>query len=133
MAPYLIASHFNDLVIVPLIDEAIQILESRKENKSVFVFPGEGEKRHLIDPKKGWARVLERSGLKDLRLDDLRRTLGSWQAIKGSSTLIFGKYLGHRSQKATEVYARLIIEPVRKSIEVAAKAMFKSASDKHIS
>ena len=118
----------NDPVIVPLIDEAIQVLESRKGNKSDYVFPGEGEMGHLIDPKKGWARVLERSGLKDLRLHDLRRTLGSWQAIMGSSTLIIGKSLGHRSQKATEVYARLNIEPVRKSIQVAARAMIKSAS-----
>jgi integrase len=87
--------------------------------------------KYPLDPKNGWVRILERSGIKDLRLHDLRRTLGSWQAIMGSSTLIIGKSLGHKSQKATEVYARLNLDPVRRSIETATKAMLDSVTKKH--
>jgi hypothetical protein len=36
---------------------------------------------YLIEPKSGWRRILKRAGIEDLRLHDLRRTLGSsWQA-----------------------------------------------------
>ncbi|MCX6324663.1 MAG: site-specific integrase, partial [Sphingobacteriales bacterium] len=117
----------DEPVVIPLIEEAIEILNSRKGNGSPYVLPGTSECGHLIDPKKGWKRILEKAGIKNLRLHDLRRTLGSWQAITGSSTLVIGKSLGHKSQKATEVYARLNLEPVRKSIEAAAQAMLKAS------
>lgn len=117
----------DEPVVVPLIEEAIEILNNRKGNGSPYVLPGTSECGHLIDPKKGWKRILEKAGIENLRLHDLRRTLGSWQAIMGSSTLVIGKSLGHKSQKATEVYARLNLDPVRKSIETAAAAMLKAA------
>ncbi|ASZ11182.1 site-specific integrase [Chitinophaga pendula] len=62
-------------------------------------------------------------GLMDVRLHDVRRTFGSYQAIGGSSLTIIGKSLGHRSVKSTEVYARLNLDPVRSSIEKATNAM----------
>jgi integrase len=55
------------------------------------------------------------AGLPDVRLHDLRRTLGSWQAIIGSSLPIIGKSLGHKSLTATQIYARLNLDPVRES------------------
>src|SRR4030095_5985041 len=45
--------------------------------------------------------------LDDVRIHDLRRTLGSWQARTGASLAIIGKSLGHQSQQATEGYAPL--------------------------
>ncbi len=64
------------------------------------------------------------TGLLDIRLHDLRRTFGSYQAITGASLPIIGKTLGHKSQQSTEVYARLHDDPVRDSMEKAASAMF---------
>ena len=59
-----------------------------------------------------------------MRLHDLRRTLGSWQAIGGSSLPIIGKSLGHADgSPATAVYARLNNVPVRESMEKAVRAM----------
>lgn len=121
----------DEPVIVPLIKEAVEILKARFNENNEYVFSSDSKSGHLIDPKKGWKRILETAGITNLRLHDLRRTLGSWQAITGSSTLIIGKALGHKSQKATEVYARLNIEPVRKSLETATKAMFKAAKKKN--
>ena len=64
---------------VPLTKMAIELLMQRKaEVDGPFVFPGPGAKGHLTEPKKGWKRILERSGITNLRLHDLRRTLGSW-------------------------------------------------------
>lgn len=66
---------------VTLSPEAIEILTNRKlSNGSVFVFPGAGKSGHLMEPKKGWQRILKRAGIEDLHVHDLRRTLGSWQA-----------------------------------------------------
>jgi len=63
-------------------------------------------------------------GLLDVRLHDLRRTFGSYQAITGASLPVIGKTLGHKSATATAVYARLHDDPVRDSMEKAAGAMF---------
>ena len=77
----------------------------------------------VFDPKKAWERVRERSGLTDVRMHDLRRTLGSWQALAGTSLQVIGKSLGHKSMKATEIYARLTTDPVRESVEKATQNM----------
>lgn len=58
-----------------------------------------------------------------LRIHDIRRTLGSYQAITGASLPIIGKSLGHKSQQATAIYARLNLDPVRQSLERATQAM----------
>jgi site-specific recombinase XerD len=63
-------------------------------------------------------------GLMNIRLHDVRRTLGSYQAINGSSLQVIGQSLGHKSLQSTQVYSRLTIEPVRVSVEKAAQAMF---------
>ena len=63
-------------------------------------------------------------GLIDIRLHDIRRTLGSYQAITGSSLPIIGKSLGHKSQQATQIYSRLHLDPVRESMERATDSIF---------
>ncbi|RON06245.1 tyrosine-type recombinase/integrase [Pseudomonas brassicacearum] len=68
--------------------------------------------------------------LTDLRIHDLRRTLGSWQAKTGASLAIIGKSLNHKTQQATAVYARLDLDPVRQSVNTATLAMLASAGIK---
>lgn len=118
---------------VPLSDFAINILERRKiENKRLelteiqdqWVFPSlSSSSGHLADPKKAWKRVLQKADIKDLRLHDIRRTLGSYQAISGASTNIIQKTLGHKSQAATAIYARMNLDPVQESMEKAINLM----------
>ena len=108
--------------------EAIEILQNRKpSNDAVFVFPGSGKTGHLMEPKKGWKRILERAGIDNLRLHDLRRTLGSWQAKIGASLAIIGKSLNHKNQNTTAIYARLDLDPVRDSVNKATSAMMTAA------
>jgi integrase len=117
---------------------------------SEWVFPGVGKTGHLVEPKTAWKRILERArniereewlkanpgktekhfaehkpvpSFSDLRLHDLRRTLGSWQAATGASLPIIGKSLGHSSLQATQIYARLNLDPVRASVTRAQDAM----------
>ena len=61
--------------------------------------------------------------LKALRIHDLRRTLGSWQAITGAPLNIIGKSLNHKNLATTAIYARLNMDPVRASVDKATEAM----------
>lgn len=63
----------------------------------------------------------------DLRIHDLRRTLGSWQAKTGASLAIIGKSLNHKTHQATAIYARLDLDPVRQSVNTATAAMLEAA------
>ena len=58
-----------------------------------------------------------------MRIHDLRRSLGSWQAMRGASLSIIGKSLGHTQSRTTEIYARLSLDPVRQSVDSATAAM----------
>ncbi|MDR1691253.1 MAG: hypothetical protein LBR35_00220 [Rickettsiales bacterium] len=66
--------------------ETIKTLTELKtlETESRWVFPNSASASgHLQDPKKAWKRLTDKSGLKDLRLHDLRRTHGTYQNIMG--------------------------------------------------
>lgn len=109
---------------VTLSPQAMEVLRKRTSlDAAGFVFPGRGKTGHLTEPKKGWKRILVRAKLADLRIHDLRRTLGSWQAKQGASLAIIGKSLNHKNQNTTAVYARLDLDPVRDSVNAATSAM----------
>ncbi len=117
---------------VTLSPEAIDILRNRKPAESdpepsKFVFPGDGKQGHLVEPKNGWKRILDRAGISDLRIHDLRRTLGSWQAKTGASLSIIGKSLNHKNTSTTAIYARLDLDPVREAVNTATSAMMAAA------
>ena len=114
-------------MILPLTDQALKILKRRFGHPSGFIFPGPGKSGHLEDPKATWKRVLELAGLSDLRLHDLRRTFGSWQAAMGASLPVIGRSLGHRNLSATAIYSRLHLDPVRLSVNGAVTAMMKAS------
>lgn len=118
--------------IIHLPEQAIEILQKRALLKSSdWVFPSPGSSSgHIEEPKKAWKRILENAGIEDLRIHDLRRTLGSWQAATGANSYIIGKSLGHKTQQATAIYARLNLDPVRESVNKATKAMFAAAEKK---
>jgi integrase len=119
---------------IALTPEAVTILRkrlSRRRNGNTWVFPSFGKSGHLVDLKKRWKTLVARAGIKDLRQHDLRRTLGSWQAAQGASLQIIGKSLGHRSVQATAIYSQLDLDPVRESVNSAARAII-AASKKRL-
>lgn len=113
---------------IHLIDSVLDVLRQRLEKygKREWVFEGPGRTGHLMEPKAGWKRILERAGIQDLRLHDLRRTLGSWQAATGANSYMIGRTLGHKNSQSTAVYARLNLDPVRDSVEKATQAMLQT-------
>lgn len=121
----------GDGLLIPLIPAALQLIKKRASEKlldAIWVFPGTGKTGHLVAPRKAWLEILDKAGLDEhLRIHDLRRTLGSWQARSGASLTVIGKSLGHRSLQATAIYSRLDIDPVRASVEQAATAMVEAS------
>ena len=111
---------------VTLSPEAVTVLDARQDG-GVFVFPGDGVTGHIVEPKKAWATLLKTAGIENLRIHDLRRTLGSWQARTGASLPIIGKSLNHKTHQATAIYARLDLDPVRQSVNTATAAMMEAA------
>jgi integrase len=171
---YILDTKNDTSQLVPLVDEALEILKERRKLKSgKWVFPSKlSASGHLEEPKKVWRRVLQMAtckmwisnsslqeliarvtrtnsleikpsielfnaickqakkdsfelpiGILDVRLHDLRRTLGSWLAHSGANQFIIGKSLNHKSVKSSAVYARLSIDPVRESMSEAVKMM----------
>ncbi len=53
----------------------------------------------------------------DVRLHDLRRTVGSWLAQAGNSLHLIGRVLNHSNQSTTAVYARFGEDSVRAALE----------------
>ncbi len=115
-------------MLIPLTKNVLEILNNRKKRRaSIFVFPSTKSKTgHIVEPRKAWLALLKTAKIVDIRLHDLRRTLGSFQVMTGASTAIIGKTLGHKSPAATEVYARMNLDPVRESMEKATDAMLSS-------
>lgn len=118
----------GDKTQVILSEPAIEILTRRhKKKQSEYVFPSHGRSGHIVEVKGIWATLLKAAGISDFHMHDLRRTFGSYQAKTGASLPIIGKSLGHRGTEATQIYARLDIEPVRESVDKATAAMLKAA------
>lgn len=107
--------------IVVLHSVAVELLRQRQAMpNSPWVFPSTtSQSGHFEEPKKAWAQVLKNAQLTDVRIHDLRRTLGSYQAIAGASLAVIGKSLNHKSIQATQIYARLDMDPVRDSVQRA--------------
>ena len=127
---------------IPLVGPALGILKRRlakaeqtaaetQEERSPYVFPvmrNKGERGYIGSPWRPFRRVCKRAEIEGLRIHDLRRSLGAWQAMQGASLPIIGKALGHKDHRATQIYARLSDNPVRRSMEKATEAMMKPNS-----
>jgi len=121
---------------VPLTAPALDIIKRRKAEQakakldrtktSPFVFPAlrdKGGDGHLSQPARPFARVCKRAKIKGVTIHDLRRTAGAFLAASGASLPVIGKALGHADLRATQIYARLDLDPVRAAMDKAAKMM----------
>jgi integrase len=93
-----------------------------------YVFVGQHGVGHLHDMKRAWERIRMKAGIRDVRLHDLRRTVGSWLAGSGESLPLIGTVLNHRDVSTTAIYARLNLDPVRQALERNASRMLEAAA-----
>lgn len=110
----------KETMVVPLTSNALKILRERLEKADgPWVFPGNVPGQHLMEPKRPWYKLLEDAQIEDFRLHDLRRTLASYMAMGNQSLPVIAKALGHKTIAATQIYSRLMSDPVRDAMEQA--------------
>jgi integrase len=103
---------------IPLSSEAVSVLRKITTTEgNPYIFPGRLEGRHLVNIEKNWRRIRSEAKLEDVRLHDLRRTVGAWLAEHGTSLLIIQKAFNHASPSTTQIYARLSENPVRDALD----------------
>ena len=103
------------LPIQPLVIEILESLPRTEGNPFVFCSKVK-DGCHIVEIKNSWNRIKKEANLEDIRLHDLRRTVGSWLATSGHSLPLIGKTLNQSSQQVTEVYSRLSTDPVRAAL-----------------
>jgi integrase len=110
--------------LVPLPTALVPLLrEIPRHLDNPYVFPSRNGQGHLVNLSKAWKRICARADLPELRIHDLRRTLGSWLAASGASLTLIGKVLNHSQIATTQIYARLDLDPVRTALNENAKKM----------
>lgn len=116
---------------VPLSEPALEILNRRRESRlegAKYVFPSRSSAGYYKWPKDAWQKVLEISGIEDLRIHDLRRSMGAWMNNAGDSLRTIQQALGHANVATTATfYTPPEDAPVRKSVDAVAAAMLAAA------
>jgi integrase len=113
---------------LPIPQAAIEILQGLpSRDTSPWLFPRENRPGQRFGSADGaWVRIRARAGLPDVRIHDLRRTLGSWLATQGCSLPLIGRALNHTNVATTQIYARMNLDPVREALERNASLMLDS-------
>jgi integrase len=97
----------NEPQEVPLVPAAAEVLKrQRKIADSEWVLPGRTPGTHLTGFRKNWSRLLKRAGITNLRIHDLRRSMGSWGIREKVPLVLIMDILGHKTIDVTaKVYA----------------------------
>ena len=93
-------------LLAPISDAAMdrfKIIPRISDNP--YIFCGKLRDQYLRSLGEPFHRTLKRAGLVNLRIHDLRRTVGSWLAQDGQSLHLIGDVLNHRDPKTTAGYA----------------------------
>lgn len=104
--------------VVSLSGPALVLLQSiPHEEKNPYILPGAKKGHHLVNIAKPWGRIRKAAGVEDVRLHDLRRTVGSWMSQAKVDLNTIKDALRHASISTTLTYARLGADPAREAIE----------------
>lgn len=119
-------------------DEGLAILKTLQRypgNPYVFVGYEDPLKKvrgtdHLKDLDGPWDRVRKATGLKDLRLYDLRHTFGSWLADANFSGVIIGRSMHHTNPRTTERYMHVQDAPMKGAVTAMEQLVTRAAKAK---
>jgi len=103
--------------IIPLSAPARQLLQELRaaSDGDGYLFPlGNSYRKTLTRP---WREIRRMTGLRDLRVHDLRHSYASWLASAGHSLPLIGALLGHSNPATTQRYAHLFDDATRKATE----------------
>ncbi|MEZ6067188.1 MAG: tyrosine-type recombinase/integrase [Planctomycetaceae bacterium] len=117
---------------VPLGDFALAVLKARGAiaATSPFVFPGRGKAGHYNDPKASLRRIRDLSGIDDVTVHDLRRTIGSWASQGGLSLRVVQQMLAHSDPRVTaSTYTFHESENIRAGLNATIDKLLEHAGD----
>ena len=110
---------------------ALAILQAvPREEKNPYILPGRKKGRHLVNIDKAWGRIRKAADVTDIRLHDLRRTMGSWMSQGGVDLNTIKDALRHQNISTTLIYARLGADPAREAIEEHGRRILEVAGRK---
>ena len=93
---------------VPLNDSAIDIINKlNKSSDSEYLFNNPVTGTRYYNIHKYWGKLRMRTGMRTIRIHDLRHTYASLLANSGRSILEISRILGHSSVKVSERYSHL--------------------------
>jgi integrase len=119
----------GEAVLTPLGRAAITRLKLiPRLHDNPYIICGELPGKPLAYIDKMWRRVREETGFKDLRIHDLRRTVGSWLVRDGASLHLVGAVLNHKNQTTTAGYAYFQTEDRHKALDRHGKKLVEIAS-----
>lgn len=114
---------------VPLSSVAYTLLQNIPQVEgNAYIFPGHVKGHALVNISKPWKRVCQKAEIQNIRLHDLRRTVGSWLAQSGNSLHLIGKILNHSNQSTTAIYARFAQDQGKQALEDYAQQLLSSSS-----
>jgi integrase len=115
---------------IPLVGPALKVLEARRgQVTGEWVFPSRVVKgAHVLEFRKPWGKLLERASIGNLRLHDVRRTLGTWLSKSGTALPVIKAALGHADIATTMIYTRSENPEVRRALETTTKKMLEAGN-----
>ena len=103
---------------------AVECLQTAQRiHGNPWVITGTLPGKSLSDMQPFWQRTRARTGLKDVRIHDLRHTFASTAVASGQGLPMIGKLLGHTQVQTTARYAHLAADPVRSAADSVATSL----------
>lgn len=99
----------GESVTLPMSSFILQLMKRRKsQTDSIFVFPGEGQSGHLVEPRKQILRIRKKSGV-EFSVHDLRRTFATIAESLDISRYTLKRLLNHKINDDADVTAGYIV------------------------
>jgi integrase len=93
---------------VPLSAEAVRVSKALPRRQSTnATAPDRSGCKARVTAGKAWGQIRDAASLPDLRIHDLRRSVGSWLGASGCTAETIGALLNHKSDVTSKVYVQL--------------------------
>ena len=113
---------------VSLSAPALAILQALpRQEGNPYIIPGGKKGHHLVNLDKPWRRIRTAASLEDVRLHDLRRTVGSWLTQDGVDLNRIKEALRHADISTTLTYSRLHDDAAKPIMEQHGRRILEAA------
>ena len=113
---------------VSLSAPALAILQALpRQEGNPYIIPGGKKRHHLVNLDKPWRRIRTAARLEDVRLHDLRRTVGSWLTQDGVDLNRIKEALRHADISTTLTYSRLHDDAAKPIMEQHGRRILEAA------